>query len=149
MSLMEGWEVQENVSSSILMRILFFLMFILFFINHSICLHLKWYPTSQLLLHNPPTPHQPFLPSLCLYEGAALSTYRILPHCSSIPLCWGIKPPQDQGQPLPLMSDKAILCYICIWSPGALPVLSLVGGLVPGSTGWSGQPTLFFLWDGL
>ena len=26
--------------------------------------------------------------------------------------------------PLPLMSDKAILCYICIWSPGSLHVYS-------------------------
>jgi hypothetical protein len=44
-----------------------------------------------------------------------------------------------------LMSDKAILCYICMWSPGSLPVDSLVGDQVPGSTGWSSQPTLFFL----
>ena len=36
--------------------------------------------------------------------------------------------------PLPL-SNKAILCYICIWSPGSLHVYSLVDGLVPGSTG--------------
>jgi hypothetical protein len=63
------------------------------------------------------------------------------------PLCWGIKPPQGQGPPLPLMSDKTILSYICVWSHGSLPVHSLVGGLVPGSTGWSIQPTCFFLWD--
>jgi hypothetical protein len=44
------------------------------------------------------------------------------------------------------MSDKAILCYMCIWSPGALPIHSLVGGLIPENTGWSSQPTLFFLW---
>jgi hypothetical protein len=37
------------------------------------------------------------------------------------------------------MSDKAILCYICIWSHGSLPVHSLVSGLIPGSTGCSGQ----------
>jgi hypothetical protein len=68
-----------------------------------------------------------------------------LPHHSSIPLCWGIKSPQDQGPPLPLLSGKAILCYICIWSHGSLPVYSLVGGLVPGSTRLSGQ-LMFFLW---
>jgi hypothetical protein len=43
------------------------------------------------------------------------------------------------------MSDKAILCYICIWSHGSQLVLSFVGCLVPENTGWSGQPTLFFL----
>ena len=65
-------------------------------------------------------------------------THPLLPHLSSIPLHWGIKPPQDQGPPLPLMPDKAILCYICIWSHGSLHVYSLVGGLVSGSSGWSG-----------
>ena len=30
---------------------------------------------------------------------------------------------------------KAILCYICSWSHGFLPVYSLVGDLVPGSSG--------------
>lgn len=29
----------------------------------------------------------------------------------AFPLCWGIKAPQDPGPPLPLMPDKAILCY--------------------------------------
>jgi len=33
------------------------------------------------------------------------------------------------------MPDKAILCYICSWSHGLLHVHSLVGGLVPGSSG--------------
>ena len=27
-------------------------------------------------------------------------------HCSSIALHWGIKPPQDQGPPLPLMPEQ-------------------------------------------
>jgi hypothetical protein len=62
------------------------------------------------------------------------------PHPNSISLSWGIKPPQDQGLPLPFISDKAILCYICIWNHGFLPVYSLVRALVPGSTGWSSQP---------
>ena len=68
------------------------------------------------------------------------------PHPNPIPLRWGIMPPQDKGPPLPLMSDKAILCYICIWSPGSLHVYSLVGGLVSGSSGWPSLLTLFFLW---
>jgi hypothetical protein len=33
------------------------------------------------------------------------------------------------------MLDKAILCYICIWSPGSLHVYSLLGGLVLGALG--------------
>jgi hypothetical protein len=62
------------------------------------------------------------------------------------PLSWGIKPPQDQGSPLSLMSSRSILCYICIWSHGSLPVHLLVSSLIPGSTGWSGQLMLSFLW---
>ena len=33
-----------------------------------------------------------------------------------IPLHWGIEPSQDQRPLLLLMTDKAILCYICSWS---------------------------------
>jgi hypothetical protein len=64
------------------------------------------------------------------------------PHRSSISL----KPPWDQGPLLPLLSGKAILCYICIWSHGSLQAHSLVGGLDSGRTWWSGQPMLFFQW---
>ena len=39
--------------------------------------------------------------------------------------------------PLPLLSEKAILCYICIWNCGSLHVYSLGGDLVPGNSGWS------------
>ena len=58
------------------------------------------------------------LPSPCLYKGAPPPTHPLLPQCSSIPLCWVIEPPQDQGAPLPLMPDKAIFCYISSWSHG-------------------------------
>jgi hypothetical protein len=72
-----------------------------------------------------------YLPSpLCLNEGASPPTHPLLSHSSCIPLLSGIKTPEDQGPRFPLMSDKAILCYICIWSHGSLPVHSLVGGLV-------------------
>jgi hypothetical protein len=63
---------------------------------------------------------------LCLYEGVPPPTHPFLPYFSSIPLHWGIKPPST-GPPLPLMSDKAILCYICIWSHGSLHVYSFGG----------------------
>jgi hypothetical protein len=75
-----------------------------------------------------------------------IPTHPLLCHHSSIPLFWDIILPQDQELPLPLMSDKAIFCYICIWSHGAFPVYFFVGGLVRGSSGWSDQLTLFFLW---
>lgn len=78
--------------------------------------------------------------------GCSPTHHPFLPHCSSIPLHWGIKPPQDHGLPLALMSDKAILCCLSIWSHGSFTIHSLVGGIVPGSTGWSSQPTLFFQW---
>jgi hypothetical protein len=65
-----------------------------------------------------PLPHPPLqIPPISLlhfYEGAPLPTHSLLPHCPSIPLRWGIEPSQGQGPPLPLMPDKAILCYI--WS---------------------------------
>jgi hypothetical protein len=44
-----------------------------------------------------------------------------------------------------LSSHKAILCYICSWSNGSLHVYSLVGGLVPGSSGSNGWFILLFL----
>jgi hypothetical protein len=37
------------------------------------------------------------------------------------------EPSQDQGFLLPLMPNKAILCYIWGWSYGSLQVLSLLG----------------------
>jgi hypothetical protein len=39
-----------------------------------------------------------------------LTTHTLLPHCSSIPLYWGIEPLLGQGPPLPLRPDMAILC---------------------------------------
>ena len=64
-----------------------------------------------------------------------------------IPLHWGIEHSQDQRPLLPSMSNKAILCYICSWSHGSLQVYSLVGGLVPRSSGGTGWLILLlFLW---
>ena len=102
----------------------------MYILKYFIYLHFKCYPCSWFPLHKPPTPFPPH----CSCEGAYAPTP--LPfHFSSIPLHWGIKSPQDQGPPLPLMSDKAVLCYICSWSHGSLHVYSLVGGLVPGCSG--------------
>ena len=73
-----------------------------------------------------------------LYENVYSPTNPLPPHHSSIPLHWCIQPPQYQGPLLPLMLDKAILCYICSWGLASLHVYSLVGGLFAGSSGGSG-----------
>ena len=39
-------------------------------------------------------------------------------------LHWGIESSQDQGPLLSMMTNKAILCYICSWSHGSLHVYS-------------------------
>jgi hypothetical protein len=97
---------------------IFFFSFL--FIRYFLYLHLKCYPFPGFpsknplsLLTNPPTPAS----------------------CLGIPLHWGIEPSQDQGPLLPLMLNKAILCYICSWNHGSFHVFSLVSGLVPGSSG--------------
>jgi hypothetical protein len=70
------------------------------------------YPSTKPLSHIHPLPltfaSMRVLPSHLL-------THPLPPHCTSMPLHWGIKPPQDQGSSLPLLSDKAILCYIYIY----------------------------------
>jgi hypothetical protein len=45
-------------------------------------------------------------------------------------LCCGLETPQDQGLPLPLIPDKAILSYMYSWSQGSFHVYSLFGDLV-------------------
>ena len=55
------------------------------------------FPSENPLFH-------PQLP--CLYMGARPPIYPFTPHHPSIPLHCGIKPSQNQGLPLPLMSDK-------------------------------------------
>ena len=58
-----------------------------FFINHFMCLHLKWSP--------PPFP----LHTLPIPSHSPLSLHLLLPSSSSITLHWDIKPPQDWGLP--------------------------------------------------
>ena len=61
------------------------------------------------------------------------------------PLYWSIKPSQDQGPLLPLMTDQVILCHICSQSHESHQVFSLVGGLVPESSEGTGWFILLFL----
>ena len=59
-------------------------------------------------------PDFPFENSLSHSNFPCSPTYPLLLPCLGIPLHWGIEPSQDQGPLLPLMSNKAIFCYICI-----------------------------------
>jgi hypothetical protein len=105
--------------------------------GYFIYVHFKYYPRSWFLLLQPTI----LLPSPCLYEGVPSPPNQLLSLCHSIYLLWGIKPSQVQGLPLPLMPDKAILCYICSWSHRSLHLYSLIGGLVLGKSwghGWLG-----------
>jgi hypothetical protein len=96
---------------------------------------------SSFLFFPPKTPY-PVYPTPC-------SPTHLLPlPCPGIPLQCGFKPSQDQIPLLPLISYKAILCYICGWRHGFLYVYSLIGGLFPGSFGETGWFILLFHWWG-
>jgi hypothetical protein len=63
-------------------------------------LHFKCYSLSWF-----PIPHPP-----------ASASMRVLPHPLTSRPCilhWGVEPSQDQGPLLPLMTNKAMLCYTC------------------------------------
>jgi hypothetical protein len=92
-------------------------------------LHFNCYPLSWFVFQKSPILSYPLSP--------CSSTHPLPLPCPGIPLYWIIKPSQDQGSLLPLMSSKAILCCICSWSHGSLHVYSLVGGLVCGISGGS------------
>jgi hypothetical protein len=90
---------------------------------------------SSLPVSPPEIPYPIFPPTASMKVLPNPPTHSLLPSCPGIPLHWGIKPSQDQGPLLSLMSNKAILCYICGWSHGSLHMYSLVGSLVLGSSG--------------
>ena len=134
------WSGYTNTSvfivSSIVLLYLkgtFFLLDILF-IYISIVIPFPGFPSRNPLSH----PSSP-----CFYEGAHPPSYPLPIPCPCIPVHWGMEPSQDQGLLLPLMSDKAILCYKRGWSHGYLHVFSLVDGLVPGSSEGSGWLIFF------
>jgi hypothetical protein len=119
-----------------------FLLLIILFVYISNDIPLPSYPSTHPTFHTC-TP-SPFAYMKVLTH---LLTYLFLPHCHSIPLCWGIKHPWDPGPPLPLLSGKAILCPICIWSHWSLQVHFLVGGPVSGY--WAVRPAYVVLLMGL
>ena len=115
--------------------------FILFFLYCIFCLFIPQMLPPIWPLPRHPTPFPLPLPP----RGCSPSTHPLPSPCPGIPLHWGIEPSQEQGPLLPLISSKAVLCYICGWSHGSLHVSSLVGGLVPGSSGSTGWFILLFL----
>jgi hypothetical protein len=120
-----------------------FCLLVCFLFCFDIYLHFKCYPLSLFPSGNPLS-HPPLL---CFYEGTFPPIHPLPPPCPGTTLHCCIKPSQDQGPLLPLMSDKAILCYTCSWSHGSLHMYPLVVSLVPGSSGGSGWLILLlFLW---
>jgi hypothetical protein len=104
--------------------------------NHATIHKTKCYPLSWFPWPRNPLPYPTPPTSVRVFPHP--SSHLLPPPCLCIPLLWDIEPSQDQGPLFTLMSDKAILCYICGWSHGSLHVYPLVGGLVPGSTGGTG-----------
>jgi len=103
-------------------------------------LHFKCY----LLSWSPPETPYP-IPLLCFYEGAPQPIHTLLLPCPPIPLHRGIQPAFIGPRASPPID--AWKTYICSLSYVSLYVYSLVGGLVPGSSGGSGWLILlFFLW---
>ena len=62
----------------------------------------------------PQTAHSihPLHTPLYFYEVDPPPTHTLLPHHSSLPLSWGINPPQDQGPPLPQINRSVLPMYL-------------------------------------
>jgi hypothetical protein len=99
------------------------------FINHFV-----YISNVGPFLVSPPWLYHTSLSPLPLRGYTPPYPHSLEPHPSNFALLWGIKPPQDQPPPLPLMPDKTVLCYLCSRSHGSGHVYSLLGGLVPGSS---------------
>jgi hypothetical protein len=111
----------DTISVNFSIRVIFwFFIFRYFLYLHFKCYLHSWFPLWKL-----PIPY-----SLLLLTNL-LTLTSLSWHSPTL----GIKPSQGQGLPFPLMSEKAILCFICSWSHGSLHLYSLVGGLVPGCSG--------------
>ena len=107
---------------SVKMIVHLYLLFFFFFINHFICWHLKWYPP---FLGTPPyTPHP--IPLLSLHFASLTVLLHPLTHSCLTTLASPYAGASRLHRTSPtLMSDKVILCYICIWSHGFLHVYTL------------------------
>jgi hypothetical protein len=66
---------------------------------------------------SPPQTPYPLLPPPASIKVFLPCPHTLPPHWPSIPLCWVIEPPQDQGDLFSLMPDKTVLYYISTWCP--------------------------------
>jgi hypothetical protein len=125
------WKKGIQLTNKLFLLLFFSFLLVILFIYISNVIPLPSLPSTS--------PH-PLLPPTCLHEGAPHpSTHPLLLQWPSISLFWVIKPPQDQGAPLPALPHKAILCYISSWSHGyPLCTLWLVVSLgsLGGRVGW-------------
>ena len=85
---------------------------------------------SPSLVSSPKTPYPMLPPTASMRVHLHPPTHPFLPPILGISLHWSIKPSQNQGPLLQLMSKRTILCYMCRESHVSLHVQSLVGGLV-------------------
>jgi hypothetical protein len=105
------------------------IFFFSFFIGYFIYLHFKCYLLSHFSLYKSPIPSS--LPlSLLGCSPPPPPSHSYLSALAFHYLSWVMKPPQDHAAPLPVMPDKAVLCYISIWSCGAPPSLPCSFSLV-------------------
>jgi hypothetical protein len=102
-----------SVSVSFLLFVELWDFFFYFFIGNFIYSHFKCYSHSPFPLHKTPILYT------YLYESAPPPVHPPLSQCFSIPLPWLIEPPQDKEAPLPVITEKAILCYISSWNYGS------------------------------
>jgi hypothetical protein len=119
---------------------------LIFFINHSICLHLKWYTPSQLTLRKPPS-HLPSPPSLLLLWRYLLTHQptpdTLLQHSTMQEHKTSAKPRASPSIDV-RWKHPLLHMYLEPW----IPSCTLLGWWSsPGSTGWFGQPIFSFLWD--
>jgi hypothetical protein len=122
--------LKKTIAKILVLLHIFNFLLAIFFIYISNVTPFPGFPSE-----NPPIPSPKSL----------LTTHPLLLPGPGIPLHWDIEPSRDQGPLLPLMTDKTILCCICSWSHGSFHMYSLVGGLVPGSSGGTDWFILLFL----
>jgi hypothetical protein len=104
-------------------------------------------PLPVYLCATLPQPTSALPPSFCLYESAPPSTHTLPPYRSPVSLLWSIKPPWGPRVSLPVAVGQGhSLLHMYLEPKVPSGTHFLVGGVVSGRTGSSGQPRLFFQW---